>query len=827
MQWNARWIWAKGRSREPFDFAYFRAGFEVQAAGPVRIHCAADSKYRMWLNGEYVGFGPARGLPECPYYDTRTVEVRKGANTIAFLVEHYTQRKERDAIGRVFAGVRAGLICQVEAATDVIAATDGTWRVLQSDAYSHLEGLILCESFDARQEPEGWELPGFDDSRWATARPVGNSKLASPEDLRPRPIPIITERRYDPAALLDVGNCRDEECSDPASDEDIATSLWRSVLTPPRDGLLGSSVEPQTEWRGAPVELWLKAKESAYLTLDFGQEMLASPELDIRGPAGIMVDLGYSECLLNNRVATRWQGQRQPERIVLRDGRTQHRITQPRGFRYMMLRVTNPGRTAARPVVIQDISAHEAIYPAVERGRFRCSDPLLDRIYRLSARTVNLCMEDAYTDCPWRERSQWLGDLQPEALFSYYCFGSYDIARKAVLEFAAGNTDEGWIPGVFPTRSASNLPTWGMRYPVIGWEYYMFTGDREALPAVYEASRKQMAWLQQFEGRDGLLVDVPDWCFVDWTALDERDNEGVLQGWYLQGLDCSARLAAECGAGKEAKDFQRRASKLRKALASAYWSPERKAFLRYRSGSSLRPRLAAPDLIGQHENFLFSRLGVGTPAMRRQALQAVAGSTGGYLPNLGDYQSYFGGRQCGTYSGERTILIGTPFWSFYALLALMDAGKVQEAVDYIRLGWGLMLDHGATSCWEMWDRHSSFCHGWSAAPAMILPAYVLGVRPTAPGFARFDVCPCTADLAWAKGAVPTPHGPIRVSWKKQGDAAGVTCEVTVPEGTRARFSLPRDKTGSGAVTVLDGQTCRTRTVTLVPGKHVVEVRAGA
>ncbi len=161
-----------------------------------------------------------------------------------------------------------------------------------------------------------------------------------------------------------------------------------------------------------------------------------------------------------------------------------------------------------------------------------------------------------------------------------------------------------------------------------------------------------------------------------------------------------------------------------------------------------------------------------------------------YLPNLGDYQSGFLPDHKGNYIGEEIIKVGSPFWSFYALLSLCKARKYQEAINYIRICWGLMLEFGATSCWEMWDRHTSLCHGWSAAPAMILPAYILGVKPLEPGFKKFLIEPVLFDLDWAKGTVPAPSGQIFVSWKKEKKSFEISVEIpenltgilVVPEG---------------------------------------------
>jgi alpha-L-rhamnosidase len=57
------------------------------------------------------------------------------------------------------------------------------------------------------------------------------------------------------------------------------------------------------------------------------------------------------------------------------------------------------------------------------------------------------------------------------------------------------------------------------------------------------------------------------------------------------------------------------------------------------------------------------------------------------------------------------------------------------------------------------------------------------VQPTSPGYATFTVTPRNGDLSWARGAVVTPHGMLKVSWKI--DVRGsVAVSVTAPRGTR-------------------------------------------
>jgi hypothetical protein len=373
----------------------------------------------------------------------------------------------------------------------------------------------------------------------------------------------------------------------------------------------------------------------------------------------------------------------------------------------------------------------------------------------------------------------------------YYAFGAWDMARKAVREFASSNDADGWVPGVFPGMQQGNFPSWNLRFPVIAWEHYLFTADRETLELAQASCRRVMDWFARHEEPSGLLRRFEGWNFVDWSDPDWEHGDGAIQGWYVDALDHCALMARALGSDDLARQWEAKAAALRDTIADAYWSKERGAFLKYSPLLGRCPEGMPRDVLGQHENFLFCLLGVGTPQMRRQALEAMRGPAGFFLPDLG---SLAGLPNSGVPAEPRDPGIGkiaTPFWSFYALQALMQEGESSAVVEYIRLCWGMMLRNGATSCWELWDKRWSLCHGWSAAPVMILPAHVLGVRPTLPGFGEFEVRPHVAGLQWARGAIPSPKGEIRGAWCLRDGGDAMELEVTVPEGTRARLVPPK------------------------------------
>jgi hypothetical protein len=130
---------------------------------------------------------------------------------------------------------------------------------------------------------------------------------------------------------------------------------------------------------------------------------------------------------------------------------------------------------------------------------------------------------------------------------------------------------------------------------------------------------------------------------------------------------------------------------------------------------------------------------------------------------------------------------------------MFDYGDDKSAIEYIRDYWGSMLQRGATTFWEHfsrawpdWVQHpslgTSVCHGWSAGPTFALGAHVLGVRPLEPGFTKVLVEPKPGGLAWAEGRVPTPRGPIEVSWRAEDESFRL--RVDAPDGTGLRISLP-------------------------------------
>jgi alpha-L-rhamnosidase len=119
------------------------------------------------------------------------------------------------------------------------------------------------------------------------------------------------------------------------------------------------------------------------------------------------------------------------------------------------------------------------------------------------------------------------------------------------------------------------------------------------------------------------------------------------------------------------------------------------------------------------------------------------------------------------------------------------AGLVQRITDPRTDGWAKILTEGGTFTWEDWNPSDaagdSMSHGWGSTVLMEIQQGLLGVTPTGPAFATFDVAPPRDGLSSASGRVPTPRGFIDVAW--QHTTGSFQLDVSVPPNSRAAIYL--------------------------------------
>jgi alpha-L-rhamnosidase len=826
---DAAWIWRE-RSRLPFrtggtfarpDFeqdrnlyVYFRRTFDLAAApSKAEAHVSADGRYRLFVNGTHVGRGPARCDPLWQYYDSYDIGplLKRGRNVIAALVHTYGQDTSWYQLPRggwALAFGCGGFFFQCEVAlpdgSRVAVHSDDSWLYALGEAWERDlpgHGPGFPEVFDARREPAGWHERDFDDGGWQSAVVLRRPAINRAPEIRPFPrllprdIPHLLEEERFPEAVVTVGETR--EAPSAANPVDQVGAEGLEPLS--RCRVDGAEAVLSRVPQAATVQT--ARGRAAVLVIDFGRVVSGYPRLRLDGPAGAVVDLTYGERLVEGLVPAERPsvGGQNVDRYLLRDGAQEWERFEWAGFRYLQLTV----RGAGRPVRLQTVSVNFTSYPVQRRGRFQCSDELLNRLWEAGAYTLQLCMHDGYEDCPSREQRQWVGDAYVEMLVDFAAYGDPRLAAKLLRQVTQSQRPDGMTQMATPgdaVFSDTFIPDWCLNWIMTVGEYVRYTGDvslaRELFPAVIRA----VGWFESYLDGDNLLNDLPGWVFVDWADVDRRGQCTALNAHFhvvLQHAAALARLAGAPSAGRRYRDLAR---SLRDALNRLLWDEGRGVYVDARVDGVQSRR------VSQQANAACIAFGV-APRVRWSSILAYildesrvkvtpTGNIGSVGPDA-------------LFDEEQDVVLAQPFYMHHVHRALAMAGRHQDMLDNIRRRWGAMLDAGSSTLWEDWHGMASQCHAWSATPTFDLSMQVLGVRPLAPGFARFAVEPHAAGLEWARGAFPSPAGDIAVAWERLN--GGFRLEVEVPLGCGARVTMPPPERGrwgtlkaNGAVVWGDG-----------------------
>ncbi|MBL7140211.1 MAG: family 78 glycoside hydrolase catalytic domain [Planctomycetes bacterium] len=211
---SAEWIWIASECHGEDRYVRARRRFTL-AAVPVeaRLRVTAFSEYVLYVNGRYVGCGPAPSSPEAPLWDEYAAEslpLRRGANVIGVLAHNGHVGTPRQA--RMPGALWLEFQATYKNGRTVHVATDGRWKAAPADDFSRRAPRVhwtagFTEVRDTRREPVGWADRHFNDRRWAKADVVDpRESEADPVPApRVRPVPPPAERFVAPQRLVGSG----------------------------------------------------------------------------------------------------------------------------------------------------------------------------------------------------------------------------------------------------------------------------------------------------------------------------------------------------------------------------------------------------------------------------------------------------------------------------------------------------------------------------------------------------------------------------------------------------------------------------------------------
>jgi hypothetical protein len=784
--WSARWIWSQApemrregsllapRVRREPAWCCLRRSFDLASVPPrAPARLTADSRYVLWLNGVEVMRGPVRANLRRLHHDRADLApfLRAGRNVVAVLARFFGDPNPWWAPAPPGAQLGAGaFVLEADLGAAGVLISDAAWRALRGDAWRDVApagiGALPAECHDARLVAPDWREPGFDDERWPAAveldaRAIGFTGRQSPPSLPygalpPRPIPPLGDALREPRAARVFLAPRAPQAEHPF-DQVRADA---------------QGARPAGDECGLPLELSPSRAEAALVSLDFGEVVCGTVELELEAPAGARVDAAALEFTDADGLPDP-DGEHSGFRYVARGVDDRHETLMPLGLRRLVLSVRSDG-----PVRLARAAVHERLRPRPPGPFFACSDPTLTRIWEVGVRSVDLNAQDTYTDCPTREQRGWTGDLVVHQMVDLVANPDPSLARWAV-EMAASPRADGMLPmaagGDVEHGDVIFIPDWALHWVRALHNLFRFTGDRERVARLLPVAENVLRWFEPFRDVYGVLAQVTGWVIIDWSSVTTEGASSVLNALWARGLRDFAEMAEWLGDAGRAAWARARHAELAAAF-ELFWDAERELYVDHAVGGDRgRP-------LSQHAQAAALAAGIVPRARVAGVLEAMLDRSrlvhAAWSVPDGDARRPPGGGRArigGAYlvagppapwwDVERQLVAAQPFFRYVVHDAVAEAGRPDLIAGLCR-DWEALLVRCPTSWSETWFG-GTVSHGWSSTPTRDLSTHVLGVAPIEPGFARARIAPRLGGLAWARGALPTPRGLLTVEASRE------------------------------------------------------------
>ncbi|WP_108993265.1 family 78 glycoside hydrolase catalytic domain, partial [Paenibacillus agaridevorans] len=400
----------------------------------------------------------------------------------------------------------------------------GSWRVAEGPI--RYSDMIMGESYDARLELEGWDLPGFDSSSWEAP--------------------------------------------------DIRSGY---------NGDLTATMEPPIRITESITPVAVTRTASGSFIYDMGQNMVGWTELRATGARGARITLSHAEMLnpdgtlyLDNlRVAV------QQDHYVLKGGgeeRYEPHFTF-HGFRYVEL-IGYPGEPDLTTLTGKVIHSDTPV-----TGSLETSDDMVNRLYANITWGQRGNFLSVPTDCPQRdERLGWTGDAQIFArtasynmdvsrFFAKYIGDMIDCQQPSGA-FTDVAPDAGWMRyKMWSTRLnwfAPDNAGWGDAGVVIPWTLYLMYGDTRILETHYGAMAR---WVDYLKDNSVELIRPNYANYGDWLSIEaDTPNEVLATAYFAYSTKLMGYIAGALGKTEDRRRYETLFRDISEAFCRAFVSQD-------------------------------------------------------------------------------------------------------------------------------------------------------------------------------------------------------------------------------------------------------------
>ena len=741
--WSAQWITHPDAPQRDAVVLRFRKAIDLpQKPSHYIVHVSADNQFQLYVNQQWIGFGPAHADLAHWRYETYDLApfLRVGKNVLAATVWNFGVLTPLSQISD-----RTAFVLHGDTDAERAADTNDSWEVEQekgihtlstpeqvrrkyyvSEPAELLDGPILDWQWNADSGSiRGWVKP----QPLETASLLGGALQNDNWQLVPDPLPAMQLQLSPAGHIVRVQGI------------EIPSGFPAASFTVP-------------------------AHTKATVLIDSSHLTTAYPALTLSGGRGATVRLTYAEALFNDKGEKRNRNDITGKHIegifdeFIADGAA-NRTFMPLGWktwRYLQLNID----TAGEPLQLDKLQTWFTAYPFEERGYFHSSDESLKPIWDVGWRTARLDAHDTYMDTPYYERMQYIGDTRIQALISYTVAGDDRLARQAIRAFNDSRIPEGLTRSRYPSSVRQIIPPFSLLWIGMVHDFWMYRNDPDFVRSQLPGTRAVLDWFLQHQRPDGLLGNIPWWPFVDWGkdftfGIPPQDADGgssVITLQFVEALRNAAEMESTLGHKQRADLYRAAADRAATAIYKLCWNQQ----------YGLLADTPAQKHYSQHANILGVWLDVIPRQKQKSVLSKILSTSDNGFSAAGSVPP---------------MTAATYYFRFYLARAIDHAGMGNEYLNLLG-PWHGMIANGMTTWAEQPEPTRSDSHAWSAHPNYDFLTTVAGIRPAAPGFAAVKIEPHLGAIKHLSAGMPTPKGMVEAEYTAAPST--VRAIVTLPSG---------------------------------------------
>ena len=494
--------------------------------------------------------------------------------------------------------------------------------------------------------------------------------------------------------------------------------------------------------------------------------------MSVRGERGTEVRLRYAELLNEDGTLNVSPNQNAEATDVCVLSGAGIETFEPRftyhGFRYFEI--------SGVPLLPEIVSVEACmVHSDVERvGNFSCSNELINKVHQniLMGQLSNLM--GIPTDCAQRdERHGWLGDAHLAAEESMFNFDMATFYRKFLVDIHRAQKEDGSLPDVVPPYTGRLYPAdpaWSSAYITIAWYVYLMYGDVGVLEAHYDSMRKYVGFLRA--SAEGNIVrklgKYGDWCPPGSIAPKRTPVELTATWYYYHDTLLLGRIAQALNKEGDFDELRELALDICKAFNETFLI-----------GDEYRANRFAP--VDRSPSQTSNTLPLYLKMVPREKEQQVLGRL---LHSIIEEQDYH----------LDTGILGTR----YLLDVLTENGHADVAYKVASQrtypGWGYMVEEGATTLWERWEKitgggMNSHNHIMLGSVDAWFYRSLAGISCLGPGWSQILIKPHIVEgLHFAEADVRTVKGNASVSWHRSAQL--LLLKFSIPVGCVGQVFVP-------------------------------------